>query len=221
MNVFDPTCSCYNGVRGSIAIIPAVEVNPIPEDQRLTTPRPRKAGESADLPDTALVKDMIQYSSVRAYFEQEIIPPRNVGEMSLSVDVQRHLITATASADANASPLWQYRADGRVYSTPETHRGFAFVTTTSGTVTAIDLTSGKPAWQFLAAPTRQEMVVNGQLESRWPVMNSVVKDGTVYVAAGRHVEADSGAWFWALDAESGAVQERFPSLLTHGKMDPW
>ncbi len=219
MSLFDPTCSCYNGLRGSIALIPAVEVKPIPESDRLVVPAARKAAAHQDLPDSALVRDMIQYEAVRSYFDQERIPPTKRGNIYLSVDVQRHLVTAT-SDEAGAKVLWTYRADGRIYSTPNAENGLAYVTTTAGTVTCLDLKTGKATWRFLAAPTRQELVANGQLESRWPVYNSVLKDGTVYVVAGRHVEADSGAWFWALDAESGAVKQRFHSYLPMVKWSP-
>lgn len=219
MSLFDPTCSCYNGLRGSIALIPSVEVNPIAESERLTVPSVRKAGAHEKLPDSALVRDMIQYESVRTYFDQDLIPAAKRGDVYLTVDVQRHLVTASSDAAGN-TPVWQYRADGRIYSTPNAADGLAYVTTTAGTVTCLDLETGQPKWSFLAAPTRQELVVNGQLESRWPVMNSVIKDGTVYVVAGRHVEADSGAWFWALNAKSGEVRHRFRTYLPMVKWAP-
>ena len=84
-----------------------------------------------------------------------------------------------------------------------------FVSTAAGTITRLDADTGQPQWTFLAAPMVAELVVNGQLESRWPVWNSVVVDGVVYAAAGRHAEVDQGLWCWALDARTGAILHRF------------
>ena len=53
------------------------------------------------------------------------------------------------------------------------------------------------------------VVVNGQVESRWPIYNTVLKDGKLYFSAGRHVELDGGIQAWALNAESGAVEQKF------------
>ena len=86
------------------------------------------------------------------------------------------------------------------------HNDLVYVHTTMGTVTCLKLASGKVRWSFLAAPNRDVVMVNGQLESRWPVPNTIIHDGMLHVSAGRHSELDGGLWFWALDPQSGDIK---------------
>ena len=199
ISVFDETCSCYNGIRGSAALIPATEMVVIAQADRLSTPTTIKAVANAELPAGPIVDDMIQFPSTRMYYEQEKLIG-TVGGLEMTVHIQRHLIETSQ---------WTYRADGRIYTLPAVSNDAVYVASTAGTVTCLDKATGAIRWRFMAAPATDEILVNGQLESRWPVSNVVLKDGKVYAMAGRHVELNGGGYFWSLDAASGAVQEHF------------
>ena len=187
-------------------MIPAQELKIISKGQRLTKPTAMPVVANADLPDGPIVQDMIQWPSTRFYHEQKELTGRRDG-VEFTLDVQRHLLTA-------AGPVsWQYRGDGRMYSLPVVVGEAVYVASSAGTVTCLERATGAIRWRFMGAPAEGEILVNGQLESRWPVRNIVEKDGVIYFVAGRHVELNGGGWFWALNAESGAVKHQFQMFL--------
>jgi outer membrane protein assembly factor BamB/SAM-dependent methyltransferase len=206
MSVTDETCNCYNGMRGNAGLIPWVEPEAMPERARLTkAPMALPAVTPAVLPaDSPIVASWVPYISLRMFRDYDALGPVDAGPVQLTVDVQRRQVRATA----NGAARWTWQADGRVHTLPTVHEGRAYVTTTSGTITCLDLATGKPYWSFLAALNRDQVVVNGQLESRWPVHGTVIHDGALYAVAGRHIELDGGLMLWALDPASGAVRQR-------------
>lgn len=147
----------------------------------------------------------VPWIALTFFAEHEKLGPMKAGEMGLSVDVQRHLVTAMKGSEV----VWRYRSDGRVHTVPTVTKDTAYVASTAGTVTALNLKNGSIRWRFLAGANPEKVVVNGQLESRWPVYNTVLKDGVLYFCAGRHQEADGGIYTWAVDAKTGAVQQSF------------
>ena len=203
----DETCSCYNGFRGKGALVPARDHVAIADDQRLSTPsKPSRCRQSPAKPRRIpIVKNWIPWLAISFFAEHEQLGPMDAAGVSLSVDVQRHLITASKGG----SVAWRYRSDGRVHTLPTVDGDTAYIASTAGTVTAINLNDGSIRWRFIAAPNSEKVVVNGQLESRWPVYNTVIKDGTLYFCAGRHVEADGGIHTWAVDAKTGAIKQDF------------
>lgn len=207
MSVTDETCACYNGLRGNVALVPPKEFKPVANTQRLSKPAPLPvtAAATAALPNTPLTKSMIQYFPMRIHWNQKKLGPYSIGGgISLTHDIQRHVVTATKGGNV----LWRYRADGRVYSEAMQHGGLLYVPSAAGTLTALDPTSGKIQWRFLAAPSLDQVVINGQVESRWPVANSVIHNGILYVAAGIHSETDGGIYLWGLNPKTGAIQNQ-------------
>ena len=148
------------------------------------------------------------------FVENEQLGPIAAGSVELNIDVQRHLITATKGGQV----AWRYQADGRVHTPPTVVDQIAYVPSTAGTVTALDLSSGKVLWRFLAGINHERVVVNGQLESRWPVFNVLHKDGTLYFAAGRQVELDGGIKAWALNAADGSIKQQFTYFMPITKL---
>jgi len=80
-----------------------------------------------------------------------------------------------------------------------------------GHVYCVRLADGELVWKFHAAAGDRRIVVNGQLESAWPVSGSVLVDGgAVYFVSGRTSYLDRGMLLYKLDVTSGrelAVQE--------------
>ena len=207
MSVTDETCACYNGLRGNVALVPPVTFTPVADDQRLSQPATlpiNSVAATSELPRTALTKSWIQYFPMRLHWNQHA-RSYDIGDgMTLTHDIQRHRITATK----DGSQAWEYRADGRVLGQAMLHEGMVYVPSFAGTLTALNAATGEIVWRFLAAPTQDQVVINGQVESRWPVHNSVIHEGTLYVGAGTHSETDGGIYLWGLDPASGEIKSR-------------
>ncbi|GEM_PF-1096099 len=202
----DETCSCYNGFRGKGALVPARTHQDFAPSQRLSKPAAVSVNEAAKpLPESVIEKVWIPWIALTFFAEHKQLGPMQAGDVELTVDVQRHVISASKSKEV----LWRYRSDGRVHTLPTVDGDTAYVASTGGTITALNLKDGSIRWRFLAGANTEKVVVNGQLESRWPVYNSVLKDGTLYFCAGRHQEADGGIYTWALDAKTGEIQQSF------------
>ncbi len=203
----DQVCSCYNGIRGQVALVPQVPFSPVANSNRLFPPEARPVAEAGELPDTPLVRAWLPERMLRTYWEHEKLGPLPAGDRVLRVDQLRRVVSAYADAESHA-PVWQQRVSGRIYAEPIVHGNTVFVPMADGFVTALDLTRGTVKWRFLAAPVEQELVVRGQLESRWPVHRLLIHENSLFVAAGRHSELDGGLWLWQLDPASGAVQHQ-------------
>lgn len=119
--------------------------------------------------------------------------------------IDHHTVYALDLADGEE--LWSYVAGGRVDSPPTYWKGRVYFGSADGHVQCLDADDGMPVWRFLAAPVRASIIARGQLESPWPVAGSVlVKDGFVYVLAGRSAHLDGGMYFAKLDALTGEAK---------------
>ena len=142
--------------------------------------------------------------------------PIAVGDIQITIDVQQRLVQGTR----NGSSVWSYRADGRIHTEPTVADDLIYIVSTNGTITALEGATGTPRWRFLAARNNDKVVVNGQLESRWPVYNTVLHNGHLYAVAGRHVELDGGLVSWALDPTTGAIQGRAELIQPLTSVEP-
>jgi len=92
-----------------------------------------------------------------------------------------------------------------------TTNGLCLFGSADGCVYCVRLADGELVWRFRAAPRDRRIVVNGQLESSWPVHGSVLVEGdAAYFVAGRTSYLDGGMLLYKLDVTSGrelAVQE--------------
>jgi len=112
-----------------------------------------------------------------------------------------------ATDPATGKERWRVVVDGRVDSQPTISKGAVYVGTRAGWLYALNRDSGELIWRFRAAPRRERIVVDGQLESAWPLFGTVtVDDGGVWAVAGRHNECDGGLWWWRLDPATGAIR---------------
>jgi outer membrane protein assembly factor BamB len=105
---------------------------------------------------------------------------------------------------ARCAPGQRSPVEGRVDSAPTIAGGLVLCGTRDGWVYALNRDDGRLVWRFLAAPRRELMVADGQLESPWPVLGSVnATDEGVWAVAGRHTDTDGGMWWWRLDTATG------------------
>jgi len=99
---------------------------------------------------------------------------------------------------------WTFTAGGRIDSPPTIHDGLVLFGSADGCVYALLAADGRLAWRFQAAPKERRIVVNGQLESAWPVHGStLVKDGQLVVTAGRSSYVDGGIHALRLNPHTG------------------
>ena len=105
---------------------------------------------------------------------------------------------------STGKPAWSYTAGGRIDSPPTIWQGRALFGSADGWVYCLRAADGALAWRFLAAPSDCRIAYFDQLESAWPVHGSVlVRDGTVYAAAGRSSYLDGGIRLVRLDLATG------------------
>ncbi len=102
------------------------------------------------------------------------------------------------------APLWRYVAGSRIDSPPTVAAGLAVFGCRDGWVYALRAADGTLVWRCRAAPDARMHMVSDRLESVWPLHGSVlVRDATVYYAAGRSSYVDGGVRMGKLDLLTG------------------
>jgi outer membrane protein assembly factor BamB len=118
--------------------------------------------------------------------------------------VDDHSLHALNIADGGA--IWSFTAGGAVDSPPTFHDGLVIFGSADGHVYCLRAADGELVWRFRAGPQDRRVMIDGSLESAWPVHGSVLmKDGLAYFAAGRSSFLDGGILLFALDPASGEV----------------
>ncbi len=122
----------------------------------------------------------------------------------LVASIDEHRVAALDAGKGGV--LWSYTAGARVDSPPTVYSGLAVFGSRDGYAHCLRLSDGALVWRFRAAPEDRRIMVNGQLESVWPVFGSVlVEKGVVYFAAGRHTETDGGIFLYAAEPRTGKI----------------
>ena len=114
---------------------------------------------------------------------------------------------AVRALDQNGKLVWKTYTGGPVYYPPAIHQDRAYVGSADGRVYAMEAATGRLLWTFRVAPQDRLIPVYGTLISGWPVAGGVVvRDGTVYAAAG--IAHYDGTYVVALDAITGELKAR-------------
>ncbi|NQT87529.1 PQQ-binding-like beta-propeller repeat protein, partial [bacterium] len=144
---------------------------------------------------------MLQREWDNQYYTNGPVTAASVAEgVCVLAAVHRQQVVALDAA--TGKERWRITVDGRVESQPTIHRGLVLFGTRNGHVIAVNRDTGERVWRFLAAPSTERIVANGQLESVWPVFGSVVAEGDdVWAFAGRHSDLDGGIWWWRLSLD--------------------
>lgn len=126
----------------------------------------------------------------------------------LVAEIDRHRVVALEPATGTVR--WAFTAGGRVDSPPSITSEAVLFGSRDGWVYCLKASDGALAWRFRAAPEDRRIVVEGQLESAWPVHGAVlVLDGVACFSAGRHSEVDGGICLYGVDVQTGqAVWEK-------------
>ena len=125
--------------------------------------------------------------------------------------------TVHALAADGGKRLWQFTAGGRIDSSPTYYNGAVLFGSADGWVYCLHAADGQLAWRFRAAPAERLVCVDGQLESIWPVLGTVlVQNDAIYVTAGRSSFLDGGIVLYRINPTTG--EELSKTVLYH--LDP-
>lgn len=106
-------------------------------------------------------------------------------------EVDRHTIHALDAG--TGEPRWTFTADGRIDSPPTVYQGAVYFGSADGRVYALREKDGKLAWRHRVAPEERLVMIEGQLESAWPVHGAVlIRNDELIVTAGRSSYVDAG-----------------------------
>jgi outer membrane protein assembly factor BamB len=129
-------------------------------------------------------------------------PPTVAAGRVLVASSINHRVNALEASSGKM--LWSYTAGGRIDSSPTISAGRVIFGCRDGWVYCLSASSGKLIWKFRLAPREERILIDGQLESPWPVHGSVlVVNNMVYAAAGWHTALDGGVTLGALALAGG------------------
>ena len=204
-------CGCFTMLRGHLALSSETLREPIPDALRLqkgTLPKEDPstkpgipAGPVAEdwiHPDRGLLGRSLGEAGVRTVTE-----PAAVGGKSIVADIHGHRIIAS---DADGKPVWSFTAGGRISSAPIVSEGLCLFGSHDGWVYALKADDGALVWRFQGAPYDRKIVVNGQLESSWPVYGVVLHEGLICFSAGLHPEAGGGIYVYGAEPGAGTLK---------------
>jgi len=113
--------------------------------------------------------------------------------------------TLHALDSAGGRTVWTFTADARIDSPPTYYKGMILFGARDGWLYCLRASDGVLSWRFKDLPDRL-VGAFGQLESAWPIAESVlVLDGKVYAAAGRSSFLDGGIFLYCLDPATGQL----------------
>jgi len=217
-----PMCGCDQFIRGSGAFYAVPPVTPVNDAQRVT-----KAGPAALGP--LVSQDAARKGSAAIFWGKPEglecfwfttnfrwsrpihqwpaygllqTAPVTTGDLTLVAHVHEHRLAASRGG----REVWNFVAGARIGAPPVVYRDLAVLASHDGCVYAVNLKDGSQAWRFLAAPADRRHVMLGQIESAYPVFNTVLDGDRLYCSAGRHEELDGGIHFYCLDAATGAMK---------------
>ncbi len=217
-------CSCYIGAKmyGLTALAPAGTsqrvLQPIPDDQRLTTAgdalatfpgqQAQEQGEwptyRGDIARSGLVAGINEPGKLKwsVQLPGKLTPPVIAGEKVLVADKDNPALYAFA-ADTG-EPAWQFVPGGRIDSSPAIYKGLVYFGATDGFVYCLDATDGTLRWKYQAAPALANHMFLERMETTHPVHGNVlVMNDRLYTVAGRSMFTDGGIRFLILDALTG------------------
>jgi len=127
--------------------------------------------------------------------------PVTAGPLSIRVDINGQAVIAKQGE----KQAWTFPTSGRLIRQPEIVGDKVVLGCQDGWVYCLNVSDGRLAWKFLAAPSERFLVAQSQVESAWPVPGVAVHDGVVYALAGRHPDTDGGILAWALNVKDGSA----------------
>ena len=151
-------------------------------------------------PETVLTSDWIENPFVHGPITPPVVAD---GRVCLARPDAHEVVSLDATS---GDVLWRFTADGRIDSPPTLHAGLCLFGTKNGSVYCLRADDGRLVWRLRAAPSDEQIVAYGQLESPWPVPGSIlVVDDVAYFCSGRQPLADGGILAFAVTPSTGEI----------------
>ena len=198
-------CGCVPGqLRGHMALSPEPIRPAVADDRRLRkAPGGTLAGTGAppSPPAGRIADDWRAPGGVEA---TETQPVRAGGRQVVAV-IHEHRLECRRDG---GQVVWSFTAGGRISSPPVVRDGLCLFGCHDGWVYCLRADRGECLWRFQAAPCERRIVVNGQLESSWPVYGVTMHQGRVCFSAGLHPELGGGIYVYGLVPRTGSIAWR-------------
>jgi outer membrane protein assembly factor BamB len=151
-----------------------------------------------ELPEGPILHDWRENEFVKG----PVTPPTIANGLAYVARPDAHEVIAVEASSGRVR--WRFTASGRVDTPPTIYKGLCLFGTHAGFVYNLRADDGTVVWRLQAAPSNEQIVAYGQVESPWPVAGTVlVMDDVAYFAAGRQPFADGGILIFAIDAFTG------------------
>lgn len=167
----------------------------------------------ADAARSGCVMTSVEADALRPSWQADLggrlTPPVASGGTTYVARIDAHRLHALDMETGRSR--WTYDASGRIDSPPTVWRGRVYFGSRDGRVTCLRASDGALVWRFRAAPADLQRMMNGQLESIWPVHGAVLVRETgddtaeVWCTAGFSMFTDGGIRLLRLDARDGAL----------------
>jgi outer membrane protein assembly factor BamB len=194
-------CTCFTMLRGHLALSAEPLREPVDDGKRREKgPGPREPIPPRSEVARGPVVEEWTLGQRGARFETAGVP---AGERILFALSHEHRLEAR---DLAGKALWSFTAGGRLSGPPLVVGNRCIFGCHDGWVYAVELADGTLAWRFQAAPYERKIVVDGQLESAYPVYGVVLHEGLLCFSAGLHPEAGNGIWVYGADPETGDLR---------------
>ncbi len=124
--------------------------------------------------------------------------------------------------EKNGTFVYSIVLGGRPTGQPLVDGDKVYIGGRDGWVYCTQLSTGKALWRFLAAPYERRIIIDGQLESTWPISEMKLADKVLQVSAGTNTEMQGGIFSYAVKPSNGellwkkrsyAVSDGGPSTL--------
>jgi len=130
-------------------------------------------------------------------------PTASGGMVAAALPESHRIKVFEASTGRN---LWSFVAESRVVLPPTFYGEMVLFGSEDGYVYCLRSKDGVLIWRYQAAPAQRRVSIFGQIESHFPVTCGVlVKNGSVYLAAGRHADLNNGVTGYKIDAYTGQI----------------
>jgi outer membrane protein assembly factor BamB len=119
-----------------------------------------------------------------------------------------------AMDEKSGEVAWRYTANARIDSPPTIHKGLCLFGSRDGWVYCLRAADGKLTWRRRIAPSEERILVYGQLESRWPVIGTILVDGDRAYANAGH-DPSMNIMVWAFESATGKTISYVPTRPTY------